>query len=479
MSKNQALATLDDKILFKDNKLIQTKIMPDITLDGKYKKKIGNKVILDTKESPITTNENKLFTFILYNFQIQRKYSEYCKCIIKRDDIKTVFSNKNLNTVKGINKMLDSISSKKLHAIELDDNGEYTYEHKYTLISGYSYDKKKDAYTISADPTIYDLLVRELNKGHYTPINLAVFMMLKRTSEQKLYDLIRQWSGKCKEKKMSLAYLRMHLCEENQYHRFCDFKRRILDPAVRGLNATGFFELSYTEVFDNNGLTTTDIIFKFKDLDKSRKRKAKSKKVISIHPEIPEEPNASTQEVPQFLPLNDDVADIISDEDENNVNEQPVFKPSYDLKGNKTNNKNDKTKPNKKSKKKDTSIAKESTKNTTKNVKERPKTKALPLYKTKANFDWLPQEHFLNMPCATRMLNDFDVEIKVEGGFIKGYLYKAFIYAQTVVQEKDEMAIGELLKVTKGYPLFKKVLKEAIKKEVQKEIEEAKWYSNS
>ena len=83
------------------------------------------------------------------------------------------------------------------------------------------------------------------------------------------------------------------------------------------------------------------------------------------------------------------------------------------------------------------------------------------------------------MPCATRMLNDFDVEIKVEGGFIKGYLYKAFIYAQTVVQEKDEMAIGELLKVTKGYPLFKKVLKEAIKKEVQKELEEAKWNSNS
>ena len=83
-----------------------------------------------------------------------------------------------------------------------------------------------------------------------------------------MYDLLRLWSNTKREIIYSVQELKELLMVQNKYKSYTDFQRNVITPAVKNLNNTGMFEITYTS--KKTGRTVTDIIFNVKDLDKRK-----------------------------------------------------------------------------------------------------------------------------------------------------------------------------------------------------------------
>ncbi|CEN29797.1 putative replication initiator protein [[Clostridium] sordellii] len=227
-----------DEILLKDNILVKTKY-------------------------DLTTIENKLFTMILFKLQ---KEGNLLKCKMTHSQIKQIVKNKNENTIRGISDILDKLSDKRIHIQEIKDNKINSVWHKYRLINGYSYDDEYNTFEIESSEKIYSLVCKKFKGGGYTPVNLAVFLSLKNPYAQRLYDLLRLWSGTKNKISYSVKDLKMYLMLEEAYAEYGNFKRRVINPAIKELNSSGYFEIQVEEV--KSGRKVEKINFIVKDLDK-------------------------------------------------------------------------------------------------------------------------------------------------------------------------------------------------------------------
>lgn len=227
-----------DEILLKDNILVKTKY-------------------------DLTTIENKLFTMILFKLQ---KEGNLLKCKMTHSQIKQIVKNKNENTIRGISDILDKLSDKRIHIQEIKDNKINSVWHKYRLINGYSYDDEYNTFEIESSEKIYSLVCKKFKGGGYTPVNLAVFLSLKNPYAQRLYDLLRLWSGTKNKISYSVNDLKMYLMLEEAYAEYGNFKRRVINPAIKELNSSGYFEIKVEEV--KSGRKVETINFIVKDLDK-------------------------------------------------------------------------------------------------------------------------------------------------------------------------------------------------------------------
>ncbi|MGL5506583.1 MAG: replication initiation protein, partial [Paraclostridium sp.] len=129
------------------------------------------------------------------------------------------------------------------------------------------YNNKTDKFTIVADARIHKLLHRYLEDG-YTPINLEIWLSLKNRYSQRLYDLLRAWTGTKTTVTYSIEKLRSLMMLENKYKQYPDFRKRVIIPAIDELNSTGYFEISYNE--NKKGRNIESIDFVVKDLDKRK-----------------------------------------------------------------------------------------------------------------------------------------------------------------------------------------------------------------
>ncbi|CEP50421.1 replication initiation protein [Paraclostridium sordellii] len=227
-----------DEILLKDNILVKTKY-------------------------DLTTIENKLFTMILFKLQ---KEGNLLKCKMTHSQIKQIVKNKNENTIRGISDILDKLSDKRIHIQEIKDNKINSVWYKYRLINGYSYDDEYNTFEIESSEKIYSLVCKKFKGGGYTPVNLAVFLSLKNPYAQRLYDLLRLWSGTKNKISYSVNDLKMYLMLEEAYAEYGNFKRRVINPAIKELNSSGYFEIKVEEV--KSGRKVETINFIVKDLDK-------------------------------------------------------------------------------------------------------------------------------------------------------------------------------------------------------------------
>lgn len=227
-----------DEILLKDNILVKTKY-------------------------DLNTIENKLFTMILFKMQ---KEGDLLKCKMTHSQIKEIVRNKNENSVSGISEILERLSNKKIHIQEVKQNQKNSIWHKYNLINGHSYDDEYNTFEIEASEKIYSLVCKKFKGGGYTPINLAVFLSLKNPYSQRLYDLLRLWSGTKSKITYGFEELKMYFMLEESYSEYGNFKRRVIIPAVKELNSTGYFKIDIEEI--KSGRKVESINFIVKDLDK-------------------------------------------------------------------------------------------------------------------------------------------------------------------------------------------------------------------
>lgn len=230
----------DKRILMKHNQIV----------NGKYE---------------ITVNSNRIFTYLLYEFQKNLEQSRLA-CEISRENLLSLVNGNGDKTVKGLTTILMNLRKKDLFLMDELQDGSIDFI-AGGFIDNATYNNKTDKFKIIADARIHKLLHRYLEDG-YTPINLEIWLSLKNRYSQRLYDLLRAWSGSKSTVNYSIDRLRELMLLENKYKQYPDFRKRVIIPAIEELNSTGYFEISYEE--NKKGRNIESIDFIVKDLDKRK-----------------------------------------------------------------------------------------------------------------------------------------------------------------------------------------------------------------
>lgn len=209
--------------------------------------------------------ENRVFLSMLY--KLQKKSDGVLTCSISHSEFKDIIKFKQKNTVKGILDVLEDLRKKPIYFKEEKKNKKGNLWGAYGFINGYEYDDELGIFNIEASEKIHNLLKEYLKMG-YTPVNVQIWLSLNNSYAQRFYDLLRLWSGTKDTINYKLDEIKELLMLEDKYSKYNDFKRRVILPAIKELNETGYFEIDIKE--NKVGRKVDSIDFYIKDLDKRK-----------------------------------------------------------------------------------------------------------------------------------------------------------------------------------------------------------------
>ncbi|MGL5440775.1 MAG: replication initiation protein [Filifactoraceae bacterium] len=227
--------------------------------------------------------ENRIFLSMLY--KLQKKSDGILTCSISHSEFKEIIKFKEKNTIKGILDVLEELRKKPIYFREEKKNKKGSLWGAYGFINGYEYDDELGIFNIEASEKIHNLLKEYLKMG-YTPINVQIWLSLNNSYAQRFYDLLRLWSGTKDTVSYKVEEIKELLMLDDKYGKYNDFKRRVIIPAIKELNETGYFEIEMKE--NKVGRKVDYIDFIVKDLDK-RKYFAKENTMAEIPGEVIEE----------------------------------------------------------------------------------------------------------------------------------------------------------------------------------------------
>ena len=223
-----------------------------------------NNVLIQAKYS-LTLVENRIFLLMMY--KLQKESEGVLSCEISHDEFRQIIRNAKDKTIESISKSLSDLRKKSIFFMEEKENKKGIIWGEYGFLNGFTYDDESKIFKIEASQKIYDLLNNYLQTG-YTPANLAALFSMKNYYAQRLYDLLRLWSGTKNVINYSLEDLKMYLQLDESYPEYGNFKRRVILPAIKELNETGYFEIDINE--NKIGRKVDSIDFIVKDLDKRK-----------------------------------------------------------------------------------------------------------------------------------------------------------------------------------------------------------------
>ncbi|WP_270942604.1 replication initiation protein [Romboutsia lituseburensis] len=209
--------------------------------------------------------ENRIFLSMLY--KLQKRSDGILTCSISHSEFKDIIKFKQKNTVKGILDVLEDLRKKPIYFREEKKNKKGNLWGAYGFINGYEYDDELGIFNIEASEKIYKLLKEYLKMG-YTPVNVQIWLSLNNSYAQRFYDLLRLWSGTKDTVNYKIEEIKELLMLDDKYSKYNDFKRRVILPAIKELNETGYFEIDFKE--NKVGRKVESIDFIVKDLDKRK-----------------------------------------------------------------------------------------------------------------------------------------------------------------------------------------------------------------
>jgi len=144
---------------------------------------------------------------------------------------------------------------------------------KKTLITGWvqsiEYSEGEGAVSLRFNHDILPYL-SDLNKC-FTSYKLKNIMRMSSTYGARIYEILTQWKD-VGEKEISVEWLKDILQLGDQYKAMCDFKKRVLAPAIKDINKNSDLCVTFTQ--RKTGRKVTHLKFKFS----SKENKTKSKK---------------------------------------------------------------------------------------------------------------------------------------------------------------------------------------------------------
>ena len=219
----------------------------------------------------VESKEYKAFNLILQKMQmnLQNNIDINEKQIVAKIDIyelREIFRRNEEKNIETIKKTLDRLQNLK---IEFKDNeGVETTAVLIPKIKKYS---KEQSLGFFMDKEVIDLFKaqQERNKN-FSPVNLGLLKKAKGFYSQRLYELLRAWSGEKSSIEFSLKYIKEKLSIEDRksYEQFKALNSAVLKPAVKEINEKFNMSVEYKAV--KKSRTVVGVEFIFNDLEPRR-----------------------------------------------------------------------------------------------------------------------------------------------------------------------------------------------------------------
>ena len=130
---------------------------------------------------------------------------------------------------------------------------------------GAKYNPESDKFVIEI-PVLLLQLIHEYTNTGFTPTNVTKYISLGATNAQRLYELLRMWTGNKTIIEYSVDEIKEYLMLQDKYKVFQNFKVRVIEPAIKELREKELLDI-YDVEYIKTGRKVTSIKFYVKDLE--------------------------------------------------------------------------------------------------------------------------------------------------------------------------------------------------------------------
>ena len=203
-----------------------------------------------------TVSQNRVLQKAFY--EIQKNKINVAKITLQ--ELKSLIKFKDYSTVEGIKRFLENLKENEI--MHIKDNGEWL---KVQVISGYKYNPTTKIFKIEI-PMLLLQLIHEYTQTGFTPTNVTKYIGLGATNAQRLYELLRMWTGNKTIIEYSVDEIKEYLMLQDKYKVFQNFKVRVIEPAIKELREKELLDI-YDVEYIKTGRKVTSIKFYVKDLE--------------------------------------------------------------------------------------------------------------------------------------------------------------------------------------------------------------------
>ena len=203
-----------------------------------------------------TVSQNRVLQKAFY--EIQKNKINVAEITLQ--ELKSLIKFKDYSTVEGIKRFLENLKENEI--MHIKDNGEWL---KVQVISGYKYNPTTKIFKIEI-PMLLLQLIHEYTQTGFTPTNVTKYIGLGATNTQRLYELLRMWTGNKTIIEYSVDEIKEYLMLQNKYKVFNNFRVRVIESAVKELREKELLDI-YNVEYVKTGRKVTSIKFYVKDLE--------------------------------------------------------------------------------------------------------------------------------------------------------------------------------------------------------------------
>ena len=203
-----------------------------------------------------TVSQNRVLQKAFY--EIQKNKINVAEITLQ--ELKGLIKFKDYSTVEGIKRFLENLKENEI--MHIKDNGEWL---KVQVISGYKYNPTTKIFKIEI-PMLLLQLIHEYTQTGFTPTNVTKYIGLGATNAQRLYELLRMWTGNKTIIEYSVDEIKEYLMLQNKYKVFNNFRVRVIESAVKELREKELLDI-YNVEYVKTGWKVTSIKFYVKDLE--------------------------------------------------------------------------------------------------------------------------------------------------------------------------------------------------------------------
>lgn len=147
-------------------------------------------------------------------------------------------------------------------------------------------------------------------KGQFTRYDLENIGKMTSIYAIRLYELLAQWGGLGK-REVELDWLKKQFDIEDQYSAMCDFKKRVLDPAVKDINTHSNYQVSWMQ--RKTGRKVTHLTFEFSEKKPPAPLKKAVSKTKSTKKKTPEIQESKIDNLDYFADLRKKYGDAVKE----------------------------------------------------------------------------------------------------------------------------------------------------------------------
>ena len=203
-----------------------------------------------------TVAQNRLLQKVFY--EIQKNKTNIAT--IDTIELKKIIKSKDINTIPGIKTFLNNLKANEI--MQIKSNKSWTV---VNVISGFEYLEKENSFRIEIPILLLDL-IHQYTKTGFTPTNVTKYISLGATNAQRLYELLRMWTGNKTIIEYSVDEIKEYLLLDNKYNLFSNFRRRIIEPVIKELKEKELLDI-YNVEYVKTGRRVTSIKFYVNDLE--------------------------------------------------------------------------------------------------------------------------------------------------------------------------------------------------------------------